>query len=80
MKIILNLIPFIALLSASICHADDKAQRMADYYENRIKERETENTEKWRDLDQRQRDMQIRDELREQRQQYEIERIINDAQ
>jgi hypothetical protein len=57
--------------------SDSKA--MANYYQEQIRQRERDNAEKWRDLEQRQRDEEIRDELREQRQQYEVDRMIDEG-
>jgi hypothetical protein len=51
---------------------------MANFYENQIRQRERDNTEKWRDIDQRNREDELRRELREQRRQYEIDRLIDE--
>lgn len=51
---------------------------MANFYENQIKERERENAEKWREIEQRSRENEIRDELRYQRRQYGIDRMIDE--
>lgn len=75
-KIILSL-----LLLVSVANAKDNLtpHEMVEHYEREIQEREDRNREKFEDLKHRANEQQLLDELREEKRQYEIDRIIDET-
>lgn len=57
----------------------DKTQQQADRYMREIREREDRNREKFDELEHRANERQLLDELREQKRQYEIDRMIDNT-
>lgn len=79
-EIMIKVILFLLLL-VSVANANDRQtpHEMAEHYQREIREREDRNREKFDELERRANERELLNELREQKRQYEIDRIIDES-
>ena len=74
-------IVFVLILVSLLTFADDRmaTHEMIQNIERQIQEREDRNREKFENIERRTNEQQLLDELRDQKRQYEIDRIIDES-